>query len=181
MPRYVALLRAINVGGHVVTMDRLRTLFSDRGLTRVESYIASGNILFDADDTPAPALEAAIERHLEQALGYPVATFLRTAGDMAALAALEPFGPAPAGVPRTLYVTFHREPPPPAYVERVLGFRSPTDDFRVLGRETWWSCLGRSSDSAFGKAKPDREVIGTMRNVSTVRKVAERLREGRES
>ena len=46
MPRYVAFLRAINVGGHIVKMDQLRKLFTQLGLTDVETFIASGNVLF---------------------------------------------------------------------------------------------------------------------------------------
>lgn len=171
MPRLVALLRAINVGGHVVTMERLRALFAGQGFTRIDSYIASGNVLFDAPAGEASALERGIESHLHAALGYKVDAFIRTPAELAAVAALEPFA-ADAGAARTLYVAFLREPPPPAYVERLMSFRSPTDDFRVVGRESYWSCAGRMSDSRYFRARPDRVVTSTTRNMTTVRKLA---------
>jgi len=75
----VAFLRAINVGGRVVKMHRLRTLFVDEGFANVETFIASGNVVFDLPPAKkAPALERTIEAMLRNALGYEVSTFVRT-------------------------------------------------------------------------------------------------------
>lgn len=68
MTRYVALLRAINVGGRTVKMDALRAVFGDLGFGNVETFIASGNVLFEAPGKPA-VLESQIETALNQALG----------------------------------------------------------------------------------------------------------------
>ena len=76
MSRYIAFLRAINVGGHTVTMDRLRALFTSLGFTRVETFIASGNVIFDTPSRSPTKLESNIEQHLQLALGYEVRTFL---------------------------------------------------------------------------------------------------------
>ena len=73
--RFIALLRAINVGGHNVKMDRLRKLFESLGLSNVETFIASGNVIFDSLVESAETLEEKIERHLRESLGYEVATF----------------------------------------------------------------------------------------------------------
>ena len=67
-PRLFAFLRAINVGGHTVTMDTLRALFEDLGLNDVKSFIASGNLHFTSPGTSVPALERKIEARLEKAL-----------------------------------------------------------------------------------------------------------------
>ncbi len=69
MPRYVAFLRAINVGGHTVKMDYLRMLFEALGFSNVETFIASGNVIFDSKATSAKALEKRIEHCLAEALG----------------------------------------------------------------------------------------------------------------
>src|SRR4051794_37291900 len=95
--RYIAFLRAINVGGHVVKMDALRTHFEALRLVNVETFIASGNVIFDAPtldaaSSDAASLEQEIERRLEKKLGYEVATFLRTPRELAAVAAQQPFG-----------------------------------------------------------------------------------------
>ena len=68
--RSIAFLRAINVGGHTVKMDRLRTLFEELGYANVATYIASGNVIFEMPRMSTQTLEAQIEHHLQQALGY---------------------------------------------------------------------------------------------------------------
>ena len=80
MPRLVAFLRAINVGGHVVKMDRLCALFESAGLANVSSFIASGNVLFDSKKATAQA-EALIEKTLKKDLGYEVITMIRSASE----------------------------------------------------------------------------------------------------
>ena len=87
MPRYIALLRGINVGGHRVKMDRLRGLFEARGFEDVATFIASGNVIFSSDSVDAASLGRDIEEHLENELGYEVATFIRTPAEMTATSA----------------------------------------------------------------------------------------------
>src|SRR5512146_2301016 len=67
--RYIALLRGVNVGGHMVKMERLRALFAELGLDGVRTYIQSGNVFFEAADGDRAELTRAIERHLRAALG----------------------------------------------------------------------------------------------------------------
>src|SRR5262249_7266007 len=90
-PRVVAFLRAINVGGHTVEMARLRQLFEKLGLADVETFIASGNVIFAAPKGSIPALEKRIAAHLEKSLGYEVATMLRTPAELAAVLGHNPF------------------------------------------------------------------------------------------
>jgi uncharacterized protein (DUF1697 family) len=68
MSRLVALLRAVNVGGRTVKMDRLCAAFEEMGLTGVETYIASGNVLFKPTGEPLDLLERRIETHLRGGL-----------------------------------------------------------------------------------------------------------------
>ena len=75
MPKYVAFLRAINVGGHTVKMDHLRSLLESLGLENVETFIASGNVIFDSKTKNAELLERKIAKHLKEMLGYEVASF----------------------------------------------------------------------------------------------------------
>ncbi len=91
MARYVAFLRAVNVGGRTVKMDELRALFTEVGLSEVESFIASGNVIFSTSAKATPALEQKIEARLLKALGYEVLVFVRTLTEVAAAAANEPF------------------------------------------------------------------------------------------
>ena len=93
MIRYIALLRAINVGGHKVKMDRLRKLFESLGLSNVETFIASGNVNFDSPAEDARTLEKQIEDYLRKSLGFEVATFVRLVSELEAIAGYRPFMP----------------------------------------------------------------------------------------
>src|SRR3954451_4103174 len=123
MPRYIAFLRAINVGGHNVKMAQLRALFEELGFSNVETFIASGNVIFDSPATDVQALEQQIENHLQTALGYAVATFLRSTAELAAVAAYQPFSQAQlAAEGGSLYVAFLRAAPGDAAAQRLLAF-----------------------------------------------------------
>ena len=91
MPRFIAFLRAINVGGHTVTMAELRRLFEALGFKRVETFIASGNVIFESPATDINAMAGRIEDRLRKSLGYEVKTFVRTEAEVAAIARYKPF------------------------------------------------------------------------------------------
>ena len=174
MPRYIAFLRAINVGGRTVKMDRLRTLFAALGFDEVETFIASGNVIFDSASRAPRALEQRIEEQLRQALGYEVATFLRSAPELAAVAAYQPFGasePIPPG--HALWVGFLKAAPSDEARQKLLSLRTATDDFLAHGREVYWARRNRISESAISGAVLERALGApmTMRNVTTVRKL----------
>src|SRR6266404_5964576 len=91
MPKYVALLRATNVGGHTVKIDRLRFLFESLGLLNVETFISSGNVIFDSKSRNTKALQKKIESYLLETLGYEVATFIRSTSELVDVARYKPF------------------------------------------------------------------------------------------
>ena len=115
--RYIALLRGINVGGHQVKMERLRALFAEVGLANVRTYIQTGNVFFDTDETDERdrgALTAAIEAHLLQALGYAVPTVLRTVEELERALALDPFKDMTVTDDMRLTIVFAASPIPSA-------------------------------------------------------------------
>ena len=175
--RHVALLRAINVGGRNVRMDVLRKAFESLGFTSVETFIASGNVIFDVPaGSSLPQLEKQIEDGLAAALGYEVATFVRTPAELAAIAAYEPFTAAATNGARALYVGFLHAPLSAAAREKLLALRSGTDDFHVHGREFFWLSREGMGVSKISSTVLER-VLGartTTRNVTTVRKLAEK-------
>jgi uncharacterized protein (DUF1697 family) len=93
VPRYAAFLRAVNLGrNRRVSGAELQALFADDlGLAEVSTFRTSGNVVFEAGREARAALTERIETGLEASLGYPVATFLRTAAELRSLAAAEPF------------------------------------------------------------------------------------------
>jgi len=175
MPRYVALLRAINVGGHVVKMDHLRALFEELGHSEVTTFIASGNVLFSAPGKSGPALERAIEKHLRSSLGYEVATFVRTHAEVQQAASYEPFAAAIMAKPyHGLYVSFLRDAPSAAVRRAVEALRTPTDELHVHERELYWLSRLPFGDSKLGGPQLEK-ILGmpaTMRSVTSLRKLA---------
>ena len=174
MPRYVAFLRAINVGGHTVRMDALRRLFEAWGGVNVETFISSGNVVFDSSRRSAEAAERSIEEHLQAALGYPVLTFLRTVHELAAIAAHAPFAQSEYDAGGTLFVGFLKHSPGPSIAQVVASLRNDVDEFTVKGREIHWLRRGQLMQSQ-SSGPPLEKVLGspiTMRNVNTVRRLA---------
>jgi uncharacterized protein (DUF1697 family) len=178
--RYVAFLRGMNVGGHRVTMSELREQFGVLGFTQVESFIASGNLIFSAPGhtTRAP-LERTIEVHLRQCLGYPVATFLRTPAELEEIVANVPFGAteiALAGY--TVHVGFLRAAPDDALRALLAANETSFDAFGTGTREIYWLCRGKLTESTVKWSAIERTIDGavTMRNLTTVRKLVQRYR-----
>ncbi|MFE6054830.1 DUF1697 domain-containing protein [Kitasatospora sp. NPDC056446] len=133
---YIAFLRAVNVGGRTVRMERLRALFTELGLADVRSYIQSGNVFFTTEGSAAAperaALTARIEEHLEQSLGYPVPVMLRTVDEVAGLLAAEPFRGVEVTPDVRLLVAFLSEPLPP---ELARPHRSARGDVELIGAD----------------------------------------------
>jgi uncharacterized protein (DUF1697 family) len=179
MPRYVALLRAINVGGRTVKMSDLCALFEQARLADVASVITSGNVLFSSRSSDAATLEKRIESTLAKGLGYEVPAFVRTADELDAVIAHDPFDARdPVLESETVHVIFTRSRIDRARAEQIVALGTGYDELHVFGREVFWRTRGRSSDSeikpsAFARAFGDP---GTARNITTVRRLAAKLR-----
>ena len=178
MTRYVAFLRAINVGGHTVKMDRLRELFEALRFSSVATFIASGNVVFGAGTTAPEALEARIESRLAGALGYDVATFVRPVTALPAIVVASAFATpeSDADANRT-YVGFLRTAPTAEGRRRLDALGSALNEFHLHGREVYWLCRTRFSDSAVSGATLEKALgtAATFRNMTTVRKLADRF------
>ncbi|HRB04587.1 MAG TPA: DUF1697 domain-containing protein [Ilumatobacteraceae bacterium] len=169
MTRFVALLGGINVGGHRVTMDRLRAEVASLGYTDVTTFIASGNVIFTA---PARGdHETRLATHLGEALGWPAPTYLRTARELVAATDLRPFGPTPDGY--THMVAFCRNPPP----EAISELSTTSDRFEAHGRELHWLIDGKLTDSKVTLPKLVKMVgPNTTRNVTSLERLAALVR-----
>ena len=176
MPRYVAFLRAINVGGHVVRMDDLRQVFTASGFSGVETFIASGNVIFSSPATETKAIERRIETALQKALGYAVAAFVRTPDELASVAAHMPCTTDPATAGGAIHIVFVAEPLSLAARKEIAALSVPGDEFSAKGREIYWCRFGRLSESPlFGKSLGKTVGAGTMRNRNTVVRLLARL------
>lgn len=174
MPRYIAFLRAINVGGHTVKMDVLRQQFEALGFSNVETFIASGNVVFETTAKNARSLEKKIEGHLRATLGYAVATFIRTEAELAAIAQYLPFPLSALKTAQALNVAFLAEPLAAAPQKKLMALKTDIDDFHVHGREVFWLCRKKQSESTFSNAVLEKTIgqSSTIRGVNTIQKMA---------
>jgi uncharacterized protein (DUF1697 family) len=174
MPRYIAFLRAINVGGHIVKMEYLKTLFEELGFSKVETFIASGNVIFESSSKDTKTLEQKIEKHLLEALGYPVATFIRTDAQISAIASYKPFSEKALASAKALNIAFLANPLPASAVKMLITLKTEIDDFHVNGSEIYWLCKEKQSDSKFSNALLERtlNIQATFRGANTITRLA---------
>jgi len=178
--RYVAFLRGINVGGHVVKMDRLRTLFEALGFSGVRTFIASGNVVFDSAARDVQALESKIGVHLEKALGYEVATFVRTEAEVLRIAAFAPFPSSETDRDGTrVFVGFFQATLGAAGRKAAGSFRTDSDEFHADRKELYWLCRVPMLESTVSYVRLEKALgqRATFRNANTVQRIAAALAE----
>ena len=162
---YIALLRAVNVGGAgALPMADLRALCEAAGFACVRTYIASGNVLFDSA-LPAGGVKAALEARLAAYAGKPVGVFVRTPRQMADVLADNPFK---HGAPNRTGAIFLDAPPGPGALQGITG-RSGEEI--ALGRCEIYVHYG--AGIAQSKLRMPAGQAATARNMNTVAKLAE--------
>jgi uncharacterized protein (DUF1697 family) len=176
-PRHVAFLRAINVGGRIVPMEALRAVFVKMRFAEVETFIASGNVIFRAGAGRREALAEKIAAKLERALGYEVATFLRTDAEVAAISGYRPFPSAGMPNAKRLNIGFLERPLTAAQAKILAGLANEQETFHVHGTEVYWRSEVLQSESKFSNALFERKagLRATFRGLNTVQKLAAKL------
>jgi len=165
MPVYVALLRAVNVGGTgKLPMAELKAICLDAGFTKVQTYIASGNVVFHSEKS-ATQTKAVLEARLRSYWGRSVEVLVRTADELAAVLKANPFKNAAAN--KTVAIFLDERPPIDA-LRNAVGQRH--EEMRLGTREIfvhYVEGIGRS------KLKIPTARTGTARNMNTVAKLIE--------
>jgi uncharacterized protein (DUF1697 family) len=174
MARYVAFLRAINVGGRTVKMDELRRIFESLGFDSVATFIASGNVVFSTSTRSDTRLRGHIESVLRDRLGYEVATILRTCAEVAAIADYPAFPESQMKRARALNVALLADPPGRAAVKNLAQLKTPIDDFRMHGRDLYWLCKKSQSESKINNAVIEKalQARATIRGLNTIRRLS---------
>jgi uncharacterized protein (DUF1697 family) len=164
MARHAAFLRAINIGGRRIKGPELCKPFTGMGFAEARSFRASGNVVFDAPRKPA---EARIEAVLEKELGYEVVVFLRSRGELEALAAGQPFAPG-----AKYHVMFLKALPSPAIQRDVLALATSEDKLAWGARELFWRPRGRMLESELDLKRVEKLIgLNTMRTNGTVEQI----------
>lgn len=175
--RYVAFLRAINVGKRIVKMRDLKVAFESIPLKNVETFIASGNVVFESSSRNLEALERKIEARLRDVFGFEVETFVRSVEDVRRIAECGPYREALTDRKgHIVYIGFVRAAPPSDAHRQVKALCTDAHDFRIDGREVFW--LRRDPTAEFKAGGPGIETIVksrvTFRNSTTVRRLAQK-------
>ena len=165
MPAYIALLRAVNVGGTgKLPMTELAAMCVAEGWTGVKTYIASGNVVFSARGTEAK-VAAALQKRLHAYAGKPVGVMVRSAAEMAAVHAANPF---PTAAPNRTVAIFLAEAPAADAVSAIRGRKN--EELRLGKREIYIH---------YGDGMADTKLVipaaaeGSARNLNTIAKLAE--------
>jgi len=175
MTKYVAFLRAINVGGHtVIKMADLKRMFESFGLENVQTFIQSGNVIFESGEENANSLAERIERGLEKASGFRIKLFVRTMRELQSILSKSPFKPK---ADEMAYIAFLNQKPAKKEAQALMSFKSAADDFAVTGREVYILRLDREK-SVFSPNFVEKilKLPVTTRNLTTLTKIVDKYR-----
>jgi len=179
VPRHVALLRGINVGGkNMLPMKELAEIFATTRCSDVVTYIQSGNVVFCAEDKIAKGLGDAITRQVEKQFGLKVPVVLRSAAELQVVIGANPYLKA-GTAEEMLHVSFLADRPGPDLVAGLDAARSAPDEFVVVGRDIYMKLVTGAAKTKLTNAYFDSKLktVSTMRNWRTVLKLAEMTRD----
>lgn len=179
MTVYIALIRGINVGGkNRIKMDDLKRTFEALGLSRVQTYIQSGNVLFESNEEEEPLCRR-IEREIETVFGISASVMLRTSAELKGIAANCPFTErelaeaAATAKGESLHVAMLPEAPQAEGIERLSGYKTDNDEFRIEGRDVYLLFRDSILTSKIAANLHRLGVPATVRNWNTVGKLTE--------
>lgn len=176
MLKYFAFLRAVNLGGRTVKMDQLKMVFEGLGFASVETFIASGNVVFETKSRDRSAIEKKIGSELHRSLGFEVITFVRTSTELAAIADYLPFPKEMLESAVAYNVAFLEHEADKERTAAMLALQNDLHDFHINGRELYWVSKVRQSEAKFKTNDFERalQMKMTLRGINTVRRMVDR-------
>ncbi len=174
--QYVAFLRGMNLGGRRITNNDLCACLRDLGLQNPWAFLASGNVAFESPSRSRAQVSQLIEVGLNEALGYDVPTFLRTAREVAAIAAAIPFAEPQGAAGGKLQVSLLAKNPSATQRKKALSFATQQDQLTIEGREFYWLPEGKLTESELD-LKGIEAALGvmTMRTQRTLQRLSKKL------
>jgi uncharacterized protein (DUF1697 family) len=170
--QYVGFLRAVNVGKRRVSMSRVVEICTDLGYTDVWTMANSGNVAFTATGSRS-AVEQRLSDAFQDAFGFEVTTFVRTAAELRTVVQGQPFA---LGDGDTYFVTFLHSPPSATATNELEAHSNDFDTLHVVGRDVHWRMHGKSTETTV-KSKAWKSVgdHSTSRNITMLRKIVAKL------
>jgi uncharacterized protein (DUF1697 family) len=179
MPRYLALLRGVNVGGKKLAMSDLRDVAQQLGYTGVSTYIQSGNLLFSSADSDRPAVARALQQEIAGRVGLKCDVVVLTSADLGRVIADNPFPDEPN--PRALHAVLHQDEVGADGRARVAGAlerataKGCQDEAAVAGRAIYLHTPDGIGRSELAVQLGRTHKAGTARNWATVTKLMDML------
>jgi uncharacterized protein (DUF1697 family) len=172
MTSYISLLRGINLGAHKqIKMPALKALYETLGLKNVQTYIQSGNVVFESDESAeiiAPKIQAAIEKDY----GFLAETMVISRTEWEAIIEANPFSDREA---QFVHYTLLEAPPKPELLEKLGDVKAEADEYRIIGRTIYLYC-----PNGYGRTKLNNnfwerklKLVATTRNSKTMMKLLE--------
>ncbi len=183
MPRYVAFLGSINVGGNRLTMAELRKAFESEGFEKVETVVASGNVLFDFAERPSPGLEEKLGLMMRERFGMDSAVCVRSRDEVAAVIADNPFAGPKEGAGEDKFVHTHfleRQADPDQFAVLVADQADRGPEKLALGdRAVHIDFVGGVGDSKLSGKLLERRLgcRGTARNMRSLARIVAKMDE----
>jgi uncharacterized protein (DUF1697 family) len=171
MVTYLSILRGINVSGHkLIKMEALRKLFEDLGFKNVQTYIQSGNVVFQSKKAKQSDLEKKIVKKIEEEFGFEVPVLVKEANELSVVLKNNPFLNQRKEDITKLHVTFLSEEPDQAAIVKIKEGNYAADEFIVSGKIIYLFCPGGYGNTKLSNNffENKLKVIATTRNWKTV-------------
>lgn len=171
MTQYIAFLRGINVGGHnIIKMKEFKLLLLNLGLEKVNTYIQSGNVVFQSDKN-AEQLQLIIEREINDVYGYSVTVMIRTASEFAEIINNCPYPVDSLAEGESVHLALWEKEPAEERIKQLLDFKRETEECCLTGKEVYLYLRLGVQDSKLAVYLQKLGGSVTMRNWKTIKKL----------
>lgn len=176
MPQHIVLLRAVNVAGRWVKMQRLRELLSDNGFSDVDTHIQSGNVRVGTRMRSASKVATSLETALEDEFGFAIPCLVRSPAQLRAIAEYaERLDDPLDGATLRRYVTFFREPLPEDRAAELAAWDAPGERLQPAGSELHWWLAKPTHEAKISNARLERDgSVATTRDLKVVCALAQK-------
>lgn len=172
MTIYISLLRGINVGGHnKIKMVDLRLLYETMGLEKVQSYIQSGNVLFESDEDAKP-LSRRIEQGIKDTFELTVPVIIRTSTELTRIIGNCPYRVDELSVGESIQLSLLAELPSQEGLNHLHKYQSDVDEYQIAGKEIYLHFRQSIRNSKLAVQLQKLGVPSTVRNWKTINKLA---------
>jgi len=176
METYIILLRGINVSGQKkIEMDKLRAMFENLNFSEIETYIQSGNVVFQSEKSDQSKLIGIIKDRITEVFGFEVEVIILSAQEMKDVCDNNPFSKDPEKDIERFYVTFLSEKPTTDHIEKLKTFNYSPEEYRLINTTIYLYAA-----NGYGRAKMNNnffenklKLFATTRNWKTVNKLVE--------